>query len=291
MWMDRRLTEEQCWRILLQFFPRGLEDPVLLQKLSPEGWEHSPLRFVFHPTVEQVYEEAVRFHTNIQELFAASGRTQATPPPTLDEIRREYRTEPCQPQKECGDLVGLCLWDVFSDNHEVFTPEGALVDLGSFRGAAGCIAELRQWGSESAAGFRGGWFYLNFYMGTIVLRGRADLTPVYALIFRRMMPLGLDWRYVHPRVYLVELGGLANLQEDSDKPEWLGYDPSQAIAREQEGRQHRQATAELRELLDKDYQESVQAARRKPPPRTVQAYRQIYGRWPDGWPPGEGSRT
>lgn len=282
---DRRLTDEECWRLLLHLFPRGLEDPLLLQELAPEGWEQSPLRLVFHPTVDQMYDEVVRIHTNIQELLAARGRAGATPPPSLEEIRREYRAEPSQPRTECGDLVGLCLWDVFSDNHDVFTPQGLLVDLGSFRGSAGFIADFRKTGGESGGGCRETWDYLDFYMGTALVGHRADLAPVYELIFRRMKPMGLDWRYVHPRLYLVELGGLADLQEDSDKPEWLGYDPSQAIAREQERRQRRQATAELRDLLDKDYQESAEQARRNPAPRTVQAYRHVYGRWPDGWPP------
>ena len=35
-----------------------------------------------------------------------------------------------------ADLLGQCLWDVFSNNHEVFTAEGAVVDLGTFRAAS-----------------------------------------------------------------------------------------------------------------------------------------------------------
>jgi hypothetical protein len=51
---DRRLTDEECWRLLLHLFLRGLEDPLLLQELAPDGWEQSPLRLVFHPTVDQM---------------------------------------------------------------------------------------------------------------------------------------------------------------------------------------------------------------------------------------------
>lgn len=114
---------------------------------------------------------------------------------------------------------------------------------------------------------------------------------MYALIFRRLKALGLDWRYVHPRLHLVDLRRLRELLERGDAPEWLGYDPSEAFAREQEERKREQELAELRESLDKAYQESVQEARRNPPPRIVEAYRQVYGRWPDGWPPGERSRS
>ena len=108
--MDRRWTEEQSWQLLTRLFPRGLEDALLLQALAPEGWERSPLRFVFHPTLDQVYEEAVRFHTNIRELMREREPMHETPPPSLDEIRREYQENPLRPREECADLLGRCLW-------------------------------------------------------------------------------------------------------------------------------------------------------------------------------------
>jgi hypothetical protein len=39
------------------------------------------------------------------------------------------------------ELVGLCLWDTFSDNHEVIAADGRLSDIGSFRGAGAFIDE------------------------------------------------------------------------------------------------------------------------------------------------------
>ena len=38
-------------------------------------------------------------------------------------------------QDEATELVGLCLWDILSDNHDVIEPDGRLADIGSFRGA------------------------------------------------------------------------------------------------------------------------------------------------------------
>jgi hypothetical protein len=37
--------------------------------------------------------------------------------------------------------VGLCLWDTFSDNHEVIAADGRLADIGSFRGPGAFIDE------------------------------------------------------------------------------------------------------------------------------------------------------
>jgi hypothetical protein len=42
-------------------------------------------------------------------------------------------------------------------------------------------------------------------MGTIG-KDRSMLSPVYGLIFTRMERTGLDWRYTHPRLNLVDLG-------------------------------------------------------------------------------------
>lgn len=287
--MEKRLTEAQCWALFAQLFPHGLADACLLQELAPAGWDLSPLLRVYHPTVEQVYEEAVRIHANIQGLLAPRGRPRQNPPPTLEEVRRSHREDPVRPREECADLLARCLWDIFSDNHEVFTSEGSLVDLGSFRSSAGFIADLcnRLEGPEGPA--MGGKDYMDFYMGTIWIARRADLAPVYALIFRRLKALGLDWRYVRPRLYLVDLSGLRESLEGGDQPEWVGYDPSEAFAREQEERKRQRELAGLRESLDQAYRESIEEARKGPPPRTVQAYRQVYGRWPGGWPPGEPS--
>jgi hypothetical protein len=285
--MENRLTEAQCWELLIQLFPDGLEDSALIEELAPEGWERSPLRHVFHPTVEQVYEEAVRIHTNVQKVLPAGARMQETAPPSFEEIRREYREEPIRPREECATVVGLCLWDIFSENHEVYTAGGVLVDLGSFRGAAGFIADFRNRHGRSAEGIRRAMNYMDFYMGTAFVGRRADLVQVYELIFRRLKRLGLDWRYVHPRLGLVDFGSLDEHEESSGKPDWLGYDPSKAIARELESKRRQREVAELRESLDMAYRESVREARKNPPPRTVQAYRHVYGRWPSGWPPEE----
>jgi hypothetical protein len=285
--MENRLTEAQCWTLFTRLFPRGLGDPSLLAELAPAGWEYSPLLRVYHPTIEQLYEESVRIHANIRRLRAPGGQVRDDPPPTLEAVRGSHRDEPVRPREECADLLGRSLWDIFSDNHEVFTSEGLLVDLGSFRSSAGFIADFysRCQGPEGLV--LGGRDYMDFYMGTIWVARRADLTPVYALLFRRMRSLGLDWRYVHPRLYLVDLSGLRESLESGDKPEWVGYDPSRAVAREIEERKRQQELAELQESLDEGYRESIEEARRSPPPRTVQAYRQVYDRWPAGWPPGE----
>lgn len=189
------------------------------------------------------------------------------------------------PAEELADLLGRCLWDVFSNNHGVFTADGAMVDLGSFRAAAGLIADFR--GQRRSLEQRAGdaWDYLDFYMGTLGARREDDLSPFYDLVFSRMRGAGLDWRYAHPRLFLVDFGDRDDDLRDDEPAEFLHYDPSGSVARDVERRQRAAELADLRESLDDAYQRSVEEAGAHPPPAIVQSYQRIFGYWPVGWPP------
>jgi hypothetical protein len=45
---------------------------------------------------------------------------------------------------------------------------------------------------------------MDFYMGSFWVSERADLTPVYGMIFRRLKDHLLDWRYRFPELHLIE---------------------------------------------------------------------------------------
>lgn len=61
--------------------------------------------------------------------------------PTLEEVRRDYQPRPVVQDEEVAELVGLCLWDAFSDNHDVIAADGRVADIGSFRAAAAFLDE------------------------------------------------------------------------------------------------------------------------------------------------------
>lgn len=279
------MTEVQCWALFERLFPNGLDDPSLVEELAPEGWDRSPLLLVYHPTAEQVFEETLRLRENLRNLLrkgAASSEEES--PLTLDAVRGEIQHSAPNPVEECADLLGCCLWDVFADNHDVMTAEGTLVDLGSFRGAAGFIADFRHRRNCSQAGFGDLGDYIEFYLGTYLVRHRADLAPVYELIFRRMQQTGLDWRYVHPRLLALDLSPLHDLAAD-DVPDALRYDPTESFWRERQRVAQQAEMAEFQRSLNDAYRASVEEARHSPPPATVRAYQRVYGRFPDGWPP------
>src|SRR5205814_5615740 len=123
----------------------------------------------------------LRVHRNLAELRRPDDRRPLPPEPTLEEIAKDYRETSIEVAREVAELVGQCLWDVFSDNHEVVAPDGRVLELGSFRASGGFLADTlnRQTSTER-------YDYLDFYLGTIWVAQRADLGPVYRLIFRRL---------------------------------------------------------------------------------------------------------
>ena len=134
-------------------------------------------------------------HRNLGKLRRPDDPRPRPPEPTREEIAREYREHPIEPEAEVRELVGQCLWDIFSESHEVVAAEdGRVLDLGSFRYAGGVLADVanRQTGTTQ-------YDYMNFYLGTSWVSRRADFTPVYRMIFGRLRRRGLDWIYHFPR--------------------------------------------------------------------------------------------
>lgn len=271
-----RLNDAECDEVFDRLFPEGFAGPDILREIAPEGWAKAPLVRVFHPTLEQVFAELTDFHRNLESLRRPGQALEE--PPTLEDARRSSLSmeRPVCAENECGELVGMCLWDIFSANHDVLAPDGRLVDLGSWRYAGGFIAERL---NREIRGERR-YDYLDFYMGASRYSGRADLSPAYRIIFRRMLSLGLDWVYHFPRLGVITLRDPG--EDDAPMEE---YDPFESMRKEEGRRRMAEELDELEADLEEDYLESVKEARRSDPPPTVQAYRDEYGRLPQGWPP------
>lgn len=268
-----------------RLFPHGFAGADVLAEIAPEGWEKSPLLVCFHPSPEQVFQESLQMHRNIEGLVRARREREPDnpelapkPEPTLEEIRAEWEDSPVKTAEEVAQLIGLCLWDVFSDNHEVITTDGRVVDIGSFRGAAGFIAECVSGPNEDLWSMD----YLQFYMGTIWIGQRADLTPVYRMIFRRMRAQGADWEYHFSELGVVDMAPLRAALEQQ-KPE--DYSPSEAFAKEQAEKERQEELDRVRAELAESNAQARREALDRPPPLTVRAYEEVFGREPKGWPP------
>jgi len=284
-WQAKRLTDAELKEFFERLFPHGFAGADVLAEIAPEGWEKSPLLACFHPSVEQVFQERVQVHRNIEELICIRREREPDnpelarkPEPTLEEVRAGWQDEPVNAREEVTELVALCLWDVFSNNHEVIGADGRVADIGSFRGAAGFLVEYLTGPNDDLWSMD----YCRFYMGTIWISDRADLTPVYVMIFRRLKALGADWEFHFPQLGIVDLSPLRDTLE-RQKPE--EYSPSEAFGKEQEERERQAEVERFRAELAEGSAQARRDALDYPPPATVRAYQTVYGRDPKGWPP------
>lgn len=272
--MTENIASDEACDELLRYLFGDLDE--LLTALAPEGWENSRYLRVSHPTVEQRYEESVSMHENLNSLFAE--KRQPTPPPTREEIQKSYDEDDhtVEPLKEVLDVFGGGLWSVFSNNHSVTGPDGAEYDLGSFRGTGSTLAAFIGKQFPEAQSFD----YLDFYCANLFVERRVNVTPLYELIFQRLKARDCDWTYDFPHLQIVDLSGLKE-QLAPENP--ADYDPEAALAEELEKKKKQEGLAEMRRKLDNAYEQEKEEALYKPPPMVVQAYRNVYSKWPEGW--------
>jgi hypothetical protein len=271
---DKRLTDRELHTFFARLFPHGFAGADVLAEIAPEGWERSPLLACFHPSVDQLFEERVAIHRNMEEWRRLGRRREGTaaleprPEPTLEDVRREYEPAAVNEEEEVTELVGLCLWDIFSDNHDVIAADGRLANIGSFRGAGAFLDEHL---TRDQEGWKDG-DYMRFYMGTIWISRRADLIPVYAMILRRLNAAGADWVYHFPEIGIVELARADGVDKASP-----GYSVSQAAVAELEAQKRRAEAEPFRVELREANARAREEAMDRPPPATVRAYRQGTG--------------
>ena len=284
-WQAKRLTDAELREFFDRLFPHGFAGTDVLAEIALEGWERSPLLACFHPSVEKVFEERVQMHRNIEELIGLEREREPDnpklapePEPMLEEVRAEWQDKPIAVGEEATELVALCLWDVFSNGHDVVAPDGRIVDIGSFRGAARFLVEYLTGPNDNLWSMD----YCRFYLGTIWISDRADLTPVYVMIFRRAKALGADWEFHFPQLGIVDLSPLREALE-KQKPE--EYSPSEAFGKEQEERERQKEVERFRAELAEGNAQARGDAMDYSPPATVRAYQTVYGRDPKGWPP------
>ncbi len=261
-----RLTDRECYDLLLRLFPVGFADPEVLAELAPDGWEKSPLFPALHPAAP---DEAPAWND------PAIHRDSAAPPDALADI---------------AELVGRAAWDIFSDNHTVLSPDRREAVLGSFRSSSSFLDAFHAHATDARPpefegndrAFHGG--SMTYYMGLSLISRRTDFTPLYVALFTRLRRLDCDWLYTFPRIHVILPRDLAALAPEEPEPP-SDYDPSAAFAAEQEKAEADAAHDRLQADLDQADAQNRARARRNPPPPIVAAYRQAFGRWPQGWPP------
>ena len=273
MYERERLSDAELYAFFDRLFPDGFAGADVVAEIAQDGCAQSLLKACFCPPVDRVVGECVEHSDDGPDALenvpaTASGQ---------EHVDRGEEPRPANQNEEITELVGCCVWDIFSDNHEVIAADGRLVDLGTFRGSSAFLDEYL--GDERNTWREGD--DMRFYLGSIWMRQRVDLAPVYAMIFRRLTTVGADWVYHFPELYLTELGPTER-QDDEPEKRYSLYD---AAVAELEAQKKQRETQRFRTDLDAINARAREEAVDRPPPATVRAYRQVYVRDPRGWPP------
>ena len=128
---ENTYTEAECM-LLLQKILR--EYPKFLKAYMPNGWRKSECVKFFHPTAEQQFEEDKIITKNLKRWSKSEIEEKEN---LLSDFEQDLSD--VNENKESQTLLGLCLWDIFSNNHAVKDANGKEYDLGSFRGSAAVI--------------------------------------------------------------------------------------------------------------------------------------------------------
>jgi hypothetical protein len=292
-------SETQCTQLLRALLDRPEQ---LMTALAPEGWYDSPLRRVFHPTAQQQYEECIEsFDEIFERIYGRKRKKRTLPEPRLDEFT-EDPPNAGNPNDEFIKLLGECLWSVFSCHHTIYDGRGRDYHLGSFRwyeggrptiggtddhlnplqGSAGFIADFL---NEYHPSSKGKYDFLDFYCVGSNFE-RADVTPVFQAIFERLKARGCDWEYTFPRIALLDF---SNMQEDEQDDDPSTYYPGKAMEQKMEYAAKEKEKEQIMERLDIINEEEYEDAKYKKPPPIAQAYRNVYGQLPFGYPEPQGT--
>ena len=68
------------------------------------------------------------------------------------------------------------------------------------------------------------------------------------------------------------------------QPDPATYDPGKALQQEAEKEERKKKTEEMRKKLQQERKEAMEKAKREPLPTIVNAYQQVYGKLPEGFP-------
>ena len=140
-------------------------------------------------------------------------------------------------------VLGIVVWEIFSDNHEVSDAEGKIFDFGSWRGSGGFIADFlnSRFAPENTS-----WFdYMDFYSG---FRGGHDgsLFPLYVYFFQKLKERKYVWRYSPPALHLIDIS--------PDKPEedMQNYDPGSALLADMQKAEEQASKADVEKELRRE---------------------------------------
>lgn len=263
-------SPKACMSLLREVFA---DHETLFRQLAPEGWTASPYVRFFHPSPEQQYLAYRRWVRRLSTLDGISPGVEPTQ--RLSDFQEDDLSE-VDGREEFLNVLGMVVYDIFSDGHQVVSDQHTVYSLGSSRGSGKFLADFFTYELE---GLTRTYDYLDFYMGSVWINQRADLRPFYRYVFDQLRARTLDWVYHFPHLYLLDFR-----QGGADLVEPVYYDPEVSLRDELRRLELEQRRDEFQLRLDEAYHNAWEAAKRSPLVPIVDAYRAVYGRIPQGHP-------
>ncbi len=263
------VTDIEIIELLNQIFDNS---KALLTSIAPDGWRFSAYVNFFHPTPQQQCEEEKALHERLNELTKNQTPVESI---NLNKYQQDDLND-VSGTEEFLYVLGLSVYDIFSNNHEVYSNDNRVYNLGSFRGSGSFIAGFLN--NKNLVSKNYG--YLDFYMGTIWIESRANLLPFYEYIFQIIKNEKCDWNYCFPRLYLLNMHN----QETNETETMLDYKPEKSIANEMERIKKEMEMETFQNELDSSFQKEYEDATYKPLIPIIQAYKNIYKKLPEGHP-------
>jgi hypothetical protein len=269
-------TDSECTEILKYIFNDALS---LYQKLAPTGWISSDFIQFLHPTPKQQLEEHKLTTENINR-FLRKEKGKEKDNFDISSFKQDELTG-IHEFEEFLYVLGLTVYDIFSNNHDVVGFDKKSFDLGSLRGSGHFIADFL---NENYNNPTKKYEYMDFYMGTIWIKSRGDLTPFYEYVFLKLKEFQCDWNYFFPRLFLIEP---KKIFDSSEVQDYSNYKPELAVLNELGLLEEDQQAKKLQEDFDKAFEDEYEKAKYKPLNKIVKAYKNVYGVLPNGHPQKE----
>lgn len=269
---DQTYSTKECTAVLKLIF-EGAD--TLYSKIAPYGWKNSEYVTFLHPRPEQQYEEHLRMSRNIARLSKKEDEEDINL--SFSDFQQSDLNE-IDEYDEFIYVLGLAVYDIFSNNHEVIGNDSKIYDLGSARGSGSFLANFLE---HDYPRQKGAYDYMDFYMGSIWIESRGDLSPFYTFIFQKLREADCDWNYYFPRLHVIDFGK-NNDPSNTSKPE--DYTPENAVIKQLEANEKEKQFNKLKEELDKAHYEAYENAKYEAPTPLAEAYRKVYGHLPKGHP-------
>ena len=264
-------SDKECTEVLTVIFN---DADTLLNRIAPQGWKQS----VYFPFMHPVREEKTEDLEKKQAVIDLLNRLKAKGADFDTDIFERKDPNEINEREDFFYLLGLTVYDIFSNNHSVIAEDGAEFSLGSMRGSGRFIADFINHNFKVGKTKYG---YMDFYMGTEMRDDAVDLKPFYEYIFLKLKNLKCDWIYSFPRLHLVSFTKKEETVNSKD------YDPQEAILKQLKEKEEAAKAEEFRNKFDEQFEKEFEAAKYKTLIHVVQAYKNVFQCLPQGHPQKE----